>query len=131
VPFLIDAEASSKFTKKVKQLRKSFPHVDKDLAGLYEDLSSDYKSHGDGVPGFQNAVWKFRCPSTDMNRGKSGGFRVLAFVNEGAHTIYPFFVYSKAEYAKAPGQQPPAKDIKEWLKTLVAELNGTPDEPAE
>jgi hypothetical protein len=66
-----------------------------------------------------------------MNRGKSGGFRVLAFVNEGTSTIYPFFVYPKAEYANSPGQQPPAREIKEWLKKLVAELNGMPDEPIE
>ncbi len=131
MPFLIDAEASSKLSKKVKLLRKSFPHIDRDLAGLYEDIRSDYTAHGDGVPGFQNVVWKFRCQCSDMGRGKSGGFRVLAFVDVATNTIYPFFVYSKAEYEKAPGQQPPAKEIKEWLKSLVAEINSPPEEPAE
>jgi hypothetical protein len=55
-----------------------------------------------------------------MQRGKSGGFRVLAYYREENKTVYPFFIYSKKEYEKYPGQQPPRKDIVKWLTNLTA-----------
>lgn len=57
-----------------------------------------------------------------MKRGNSGGFRVLAYYGQEEQTLYPFFVYTKAEYEKAPKQQPGDKDIRNCIKQLIISL---------
>jgi hypothetical protein len=86
---------------------------------MYEEISRDYQHAcgANGVPGFSNTVWKYRCESRDMARGRSGGFRVLVYVRENNKTLYPFHVYRKSDYEK-----PPDKDVKAWLKGLLEAL---------
>lgn len=57
-----------------------------------------------------------------MKRGKSGSFRVLCYYREQNDTVYPFFIYTKMEYEKNPGEQPPAKEIKLWISDLQKRL---------
>ncbi len=51
-----------------------------------------------------------------MERGQSGGFRVLMLWDEKENTLYPFCGYTHAEYPK----QPPTKDLRKWLSETVA-----------
>ena len=128
MPCFVDPNVSRAFQRKLKQLRKDFPSLDNDLAGVYEEIKKDYKrvpqSHA--VPGYQNVVWKYRCESSDMERGKSGSFRLLAYYKEADNTVYPFFVYSKKEYEKYRGEQPRGKEINEWIEGLKQDL-ATPE----
>ena len=98
-----------------RTLEKDFPKISADLAALYEDIRKDYKKvqQAHGVPGYKNLVWKYRCDSSDMGRGKSGSFRVLGYYRESDNTMYMFSIYSKKQY-----EQPPAKDIAKWIKNV-------------
>lgn len=115
MPCLINDTASPDFVRQRYVLAKDYPRIVTDLAALYEDIRKDHakvlQSHS--VPGFKNAVWKYRCDSSDMNRGKSGSFRVMAYYREADNTLYPFCVYSKQQY-----EQPPAKDVAKWIKNV-------------
>ncbi len=117
---LID-DTTPAFQRRVKHLRKDFPKIDEDLQHLFEKITKadSFKVHGDGVPGFGNTVWKYRCESSNMNRGKSGGFRILAYFLESRSTLYPFLVYTKKEYEKADKGQPSKNDIKGALSALM------------
>ena len=57
-----------------------------------------------------------------MQRGTSGGFRLLAYYSKASNTLYPFYVYTKKDHEKDTAEQPPYKDMKKWLAELVLEL---------
>ncbi len=111
--------------RSLSRLRKSFPRVDGDIAGLYEDISkTSHQTAGPAkaVPGYSMTVWKYRCESTDMGRGKSGGLRVLAFYYKGGDVLFPFLVYIKKDFEKEPGEQPSKKIIGKHLEELFSEV---------
>jgi hypothetical protein len=51
-----------------------------------------------------------------MERGQSGGFRVMMLWNEAENTLCPFCIYTHVAYPK----QPPTKDLRQWLKEAIA-----------
>jgi hypothetical protein len=120
LPCLIDDTSSPDFVRQRKALEKDFPHISTDLASLYEDIREDYKKvqQAHGVPGYKNLVWKYRCESSDMDRGKSGSFRVLGYYREEDNTMYMISVYPKKLY-----EQPPAKDMEKWTKNVKASFS--------
>ena len=62
---------SDPFKRKVKKLKKKYPHVKEDLASLLERLEKG-EIVGDPIPELLNKVYKVRCGSSDMKKGKSG-----------------------------------------------------------
>jgi len=117
----INDSASSAFAKQVAVLRRIYPSVDRDLAQLYEDISNQHPgvSQSHALPGYDGKVWKYRCDSTDMNRGKSGSFRVLVYFRPSDGVAYPICIYQKKDYEKAKGGQPPNKEIGKWINNLI------------
>lgn len=72
------------------------------------------------VPNFYGTVWKYRFESSDMGRGQSGGFRVMAHYSEQENTLYPFCIYTHVDYPS----QPPKKDLRAWLKGMLSATAG-------
>jgi mRNA-degrading endonuclease RelE of RelBE toxin-antitoxin system len=64
------------FDKAVKQLRKKYRRIGKDLRQVAVILADDPFS-GTPIPGFSHRVWKIRVASVDMQSGKRGGYRVI------------------------------------------------------
>jgi mRNA-degrading endonuclease RelE of RelBE toxin-antitoxin system len=67
------------FTTFLKRLRKKYPHIQDDLQPLFNQLA-DGETPGDQVPGLQHAVYKVRVRNSDIQKGKSGGYRVLYYL---------------------------------------------------
>ena len=84
------------FQKRVKRLKKRYPHIAEDLAGLQAILSKN-PEEGDAIPGLYNRVRKVRMASTDMKKGKSGGFRVIYYYLDIEMGLYLLDVYGKGE----------------------------------
>jgi mRNA-degrading endonuclease RelE of RelBE toxin-antitoxin system len=139
---LVNDSLSADYQRHLRDLRKSFRRIDEDLAQGYEDIIKARRSACNAlpVPGLASnrdaegnpvepRVWKYRIPSRDMQRGKSGGYRILAYYRD--NTLYPFCLYTHVQY----DGQPPNKKLKEWLGNLVATLPGvsgesTPGDPS-
>jgi mRNA-degrading endonuclease RelE of RelBE toxin-antitoxin system len=68
-------EHSAGFEDDLRLLRKRFRKV-------AEDIHDEFKNgppNGWAIPGFKELLWKARIPSTDLQKGKSHGFRVIYY----------------------------------------------------
>jgi mRNA-degrading endonuclease RelE of RelBE toxin-antitoxin system len=104
------------FQKCVKRLKKKFPHIKEDLSPIIKSLQNDPDS-GDPIPGWEKKIWKIRVGSTDLKRGKSGGFRVIYLWGPGQPNVFLLFTYFKGEKEDVTH-----KEIEALLNKLDKEL---------
>ena len=97
------------FEKEVKSLLKKYPSVKKDITALVAKLIKEPKM---GIA-MGNGCYKIRMPITSKGKGKSGGARVITFVQIIETTIYLLSIYDKADTSNISD-----KILKERLKGL-------------
>lgn len=87
------------FKAQLKRLMKKFPHVKEELLRVLEqiDLSREI-SIG------QN-VYKIRIGSTDMKKGKSGGFRSYVYFYRKKNLLAPLCIFAKSTQESISDQQ--------------------------
>jgi hypothetical protein len=126
LPCQIDDQASPDFQKHKRDLKK-YRHLDSDLAVAFEEIHLDFRTacHATPIPGYHGTVLKYRCANSDARKGRSGGYRILAFYHEASNTLFPFCLYGHDQY---PGQ-PPEERMNRWLKDLVAGVLKLPFPP--
>ena len=92
---------TNSFKRRLKKLKKKYPHIKEDLKDLLVKIEEG-ELPGDSVPGLFNKVYKVRCASSDMKRGKSGDYRVIYYLEGLDKSIYLLTIYSKAERENIP-----------------------------
>ena len=103
------------FQKSIKALKKKYPRVKNDLLDEIKALEKD-PLKGDPTPGWSKEIWKARAASSDVKKGKRGGFRLIYFWKAGETKVYLLVVYFKGEKT----------DItKKEIETLLKKLNQT------
>ena len=70
------------------------------------------------IPGWNKEIWKIRTASSDVRKGKRGGFRLVYLWQSGENTVYMLVVYFKGEK-----QDISKKEIEKTLKKLNQELS--------
>lgn len=70
-----------------------------------------------GFAGFGGSVWKYRCRSSDQQKGARSGFRVIALYLPDRNTLYPLLIYAKNE-----AEQLPSKIVKKAIQELKQAL---------
>jgi len=96
-----------------RKLRRKYPRFDEDYERLIVLLEQN-PTAGDAIPGFAERVYKIRLASTDMKRGKSGGFRIVYYLLTEGQIIYLPTIYAKAD----------REDINlEEIRSLLKELD--------
>ena len=83
------------FNRSFKRLRKKYRRLGDDLKPLIEQLESG-ETPGDQIQGVKLTVYKVRLSSSDAQRGKSGGYRVIYYVRT-AVSIFLVEIYPKSE----------------------------------
>jgi mRNA-degrading endonuclease RelE of RelBE toxin-antitoxin system len=111
-----DVHLADTFQKSIKALKKKYPHVKDDLLGQVKALEED-PSVGDPIPGWNKEVWKVRVASSDVKKGKRGGYRLIYFWKAGEMKVYLLVAYFKSEKAEIT-----KKEIESLLKRLSEEL---------
>ncbi len=111
-----DVHLTETFQKSIKALKKKYPHVKDDLLSKIKALEED-PSTGDSIPSWNKEVWKVRVASSDVKKGKRGGYRLIYFWKAGEMKIYLLVVYFKGEKAEIT-----KKEIETLLKKLNQEL---------
>jgi mRNA-degrading endonuclease RelE of RelBE toxin-antitoxin system len=91
---------SDQFYNDVRKLRKRFPNILQDFQPLREQLERDERP-GDRLQGLEQVVFKVRLKNADAQRGKSGGYRVIYYV-ETAQQVAMITIYSKSDKADIP-----------------------------
>ena len=106
--------AAESFKRSYKKLRKIYKSMGEDFESLLEILENN-PVEGEAVPGYSNKIYKVRMKSTDMKRGKRGGFRVIYYLTD--HIVYLLTIYAKAKRETIS-----ANEIKAALKELDMDL---------
>lgn len=91
---------SSRFTQDFKNLLKRYRHIENDLRPLL-DLLRHGDTPGDRITSVGYTVYKVRLPNRDAQRGKSGGYRVIYYLQTG-DTVVMLTMYSKSEQSDVP-----------------------------
>ena len=81
---------SGPFQKELDRLARKYPKVIEVTASLIETLKSD------AIPNVGYEVYKVRLPNPSAGRGKSGGFRVIYYV-QVVDSVILLIIYSKTE----------------------------------
>jgi mRNA-degrading endonuclease RelE of RelBE toxin-antitoxin system len=97
------------FEKELKQLAKKYPSLKKDISSLASKLRLDPKM---GVP-LGNNCYKIRMAISSKGRGKSGGARVITYVQIVETNIFLLSIFDKADAANISD-----KILQERLKGL-------------
>jgi mRNA-degrading endonuclease RelE of RelBE toxin-antitoxin system len=82
---------SEHFKKQLKKLKKKYPNIKDDLLGIIE-LFDPVNEISIG-----RSIYKIRIPSTDMQKGKSGGFRSYIYLYVKKDLLLPLCIYPKSE----------------------------------
>jgi mRNA-degrading endonuclease RelE of RelBE toxin-antitoxin system len=92
-PILISFTA--RFEKDVRRLVKRYRSINKDIQGLIQQLEGG-ELPGDQIPNFEKAVFKVRVKNSDIQKGKSGGYRVIYYLKTEQQIIL-VTLYSKSD----------------------------------
>lgn len=83
------------FQKDVKRLRKKYPRIQKDVQPLIDRLIAG-ETPGDQIQSTGYTVYKVRLQNRDAQRGKSGGYRVIYYIDTPTQTVL-LTIYAKSE----------------------------------
>ena len=104
------------FQKSIKVLKKKYRRVKDDMASTIEALEED-PTIGDPIPGWNKEIWKVRTASSDVKKGKRGGFRSIYLWKSGEITVYLLAAYFKGDKVNVS-----KKEIEKTLEKLSKEL---------
>ncbi len=83
------------FKNQVRSLQKNYPHIRHDLKELVEILNQNPK---EGTS-LGKRIYKIRLKSSDIPKGKSGGYRVITYVVDEDQKIRLLTIYIKPQKA--------------------------------
>ncbi|MBI3913319.1 MAG: type II toxin-antitoxin system RelE/ParE family toxin [Chloroflexi bacterium] len=102
----------SSFLESIRRLKKKYPHANADAqVALNVILQNPFL--GVVIPG-GHGVRKLRVRSSDLQRGKSGGFRLIYLLEGEQERIYPLLMYAKTEQADVT-----RRELQELLDALT------------
>ncbi|MBE9217360.1 type II toxin-antitoxin system RelE family toxin [Dolichospermum flos-aquae] len=96
MPF-IQVEVTLRFQRNLRKLAKKYPKIDDDIQPVIEQLQQG-EILGDCIPKIGYEVFKLRVKNSDIQKGKSGGYRLIYYVKT-ATAIILLTIYAKSEQA--------------------------------
>ncbi|MCU0541103.1 MAG: type II toxin-antitoxin system RelE/ParE family toxin [Oscillatoriaceae cyanobacterium Prado104] len=94
---------SDEFKTRLRTLIKRYRSIRTDLQPLLNELLSG-NFIGDQIPGTGYTVFKVRLKNSDIQKGKSGGYRVI-YQLRGDTCILLVSIYSKSDQDDIPASQ--------------------------
>jgi mRNA-degrading endonuclease RelE of RelBE toxin-antitoxin system len=94
---------SDEFKSRLRSLAKRYRSIRNDLQTLLNDLEKG-KIIGDQINGIGYAVFKARLKNSDIQKGKSGGYRIIYQIKDN-HCILMVIIYSKSDQTDIPASQ--------------------------
>jgi mRNA-degrading endonuclease RelE of RelBE toxin-antitoxin system len=99
------------FQGQLRKLAKRYRSIRADLQPLIDNLQSG-NLPGDQIPGTAYTVFKVRLKNSDIQKGKSGGYRVIYQLRDNT-CILLVVIYSKSDQSNFPVDQ-----IREIIATF-------------
>ena len=105
------------FKRSIERLKKRFRHVKDDVRLAVEVLLQSPRL-GVPIPG-GSGIRKLRVLNSDLAKGKSGGYRLLYYVqDQPTPTLYLLLLYAKSDQEDATRQE-----LQRLLDELADEMN--------
>jgi mRNA-degrading endonuclease RelE of RelBE toxin-antitoxin system len=114
----IEILLTPRFKKDLSQLAKRYRSIRKDLEPLVEQLKSG-EVLGDRISGLNNQVFKVRLKNSNIQQGKSAGYRVIYYVKTETSVVL-VTIYSN--YSKSDTSDIQNNTIKKIIKEFIAGL---------
>jgi mRNA-degrading endonuclease RelE of RelBE toxin-antitoxin system len=96
-PSPIQIALTPRFKKDLRELAKRYRSIRTDLQGLIDQLQAG-EVPGDQVAGIQYKIFKVRLKNSDIQKGKSGGYRVIYYLRTDTEIIL-ITIYSKSDFS--------------------------------
>jgi mRNA-degrading endonuclease RelE of RelBE toxin-antitoxin system len=93
----IQVEAAPTFNRNLRTLAKKYRSIRNDIQPVIEQLERG-ELLGDQISGIGYAVFKLRVRNSDVQKGKSGGYRLIYYIKT-AMGIILLTIYTKSEQA--------------------------------
>jgi len=91
----VEVIVSREFKLALKYLSKRYRRIKSDVQPIIDELEAGEKP-GDRIQGTDSIVYKVRIKNTDAQKGKSGGYRLIYYVQVES-TIILITIYSKSD----------------------------------
>ncbi|MDJ0570417.1 MAG: type II toxin-antitoxin system RelE/ParE family toxin [Pleurocapsa sp. MO_192.B19] len=91
----IEVEFTAKFKRNLRILAKKYRKIRQDIQPVIEQLQLG-KLPGDIVSGVGYTIFKLRIKNSDIQKGKSGGYRIIYYLKTQTKIIL-ITIYSKSE----------------------------------
>ncbi len=108
---------TAEFKRNLRHLAKKYRNIRADLEPLLESLQAG-ETLGDQIQHVGYSIYKVRLPNRDARRGKSGGYRVIYYL-QTAEQVILVTLYSNTEQ----GDIAPAL-IRQIIETSEKDLTG-------
>ena len=106
---------SNRFENDIRRLGKHYRRIRLDIQPFIERLESG-ELQGDQIPGMDYTVFKVRVKNSSVQRGKSGGYRVVYYLKTRNQILF-VTMYSKSDQSDIT-----ATEVREILTRAEAEL---------
>ena len=83
------------FKRQLRRLGRKYRRIRHDITPILDQLSTG-EYPGDQIPGTGYTLYKVRAPNRDAQRGTSGGYRIIYYLQAG-DDILLVAIYSKTE----------------------------------
>ena len=97
------------FKKATKKLKKKYRHIDEDVNQFLKNI----KTTDDLGVSLKDNIYKARIKNSDKTAGKSGGYRLLAYIKLIDKELFLLYIYDKSELENIN-----EKDLDEFIAKL-------------
>jgi mRNA-degrading endonuclease RelE of RelBE toxin-antitoxin system len=91
---LVRVVTTIQYEKEIKKLQKKYRLIEDDLIPLIDNLKTG-ETPGDKISGNKYPVYKVRVKNSNINKGQSGGYRVIYYTMT-ADAVLLTAIYSKS-----------------------------------
>ena len=98
----IEIALTPRFQRDLRDLAKRYRSIRLDLQPLMEQLQSG-ETPGDRVTGIRYQIFKVRLKNSNIQKGKSGGYRVIYYLKTETEIILAT-IYSKSDLSDVSNQ---------------------------
>jgi len=94
---------TSEFKRNLRHLAKKYRNIRSDIEPVIEKLQSG-EMLGDQIPRIEYILYKVRVRNSDVQKGKSGGYRLIYYL-QTTDQIILVTIYSKSEQSDISANQ--------------------------
>lgn len=119
-PLVIEIALTPRFQRDLRELAKRYRSIRSDIQPLIDQLQAG-EIPGDRIAGIKYQVFKVRIKNSNIQKGKSGGYRVIYYL-KNAQGIILTTIYSKSDLTDV------SNEIIEQAIVQYEEENTIPDQ---